>query len=388
MHCVLSLLPAIPGTTVTCYADDVCIHSTTPRDLQRVLQEFYRSCTSCGLILSPEKSRIFSARNLRDLPVFIMGGNIIPHCTQYTYLGAPVRITPAIPARQRIHPMVKNLLDRLEPRFTPIKWLASRTTGISIPVARTLYILFLRSVVDYLSPALIQLPRQALQTLEQFQNRVMGFILGCPPSTRIVNMQTELMLPPLIERIYANVTLFSVKCLHFPQFTPNFSAVLRASLDEDAPRPQLRPGGHNLVRAVCENLRHLDIGVPEQAVIQDLPPWRVPIPAVAFTPTSKDAHTSLQKQLVLETIAKVSISVPAGHHIYVEGSVQADGSAACAMFSPTLDSPEGGWHGRRLPNSSSSTYCELQGIWDAVTLLVRRNVNGLVICDSNLHSRH
>ncbi|XP_066948657.1 uncharacterized protein [Macrobrachium rosenbergii] len=91
---------------------------------------------------------------------------------------------------------------------------------------------------------------------------------------------------------------------------------------------------------------------------------------------------SQEKQLVLETIAKVSISVPAGHHIYVDGSVQADGSAACAMFSPTLESPEGGWHGRRLPNSSSSTYCELQGIWDAVTLLVRRNVNGLVICDS------
>ncbi|XP_068229750.1 uncharacterized protein [Palaemon carinicauda] len=91
---------------------------------------------------------------------------------------------------------------------------------------------------------------------------------------------------------------------------------------------------------------------------------------------------SIVKQLVLETISKVSISVLAGHHIYVDGSVQADGNAACAMFSPTLESSEGGWDGRRLPNSSSSTYCELQGIWDAVTLLVRRNVNGLVICDS------
>ncbi|XP_068232367.1 uncharacterized protein [Palaemon carinicauda] len=87
-------------------------------------------------------------------------------------------------------------------------------------------------------------------------------------------------------------------------------------------------------------------------------------------------------QLVLETISKVSISVPAGHHIYVDDSVLADGNAARAMFSPTLESPEGVWHGRRLPNSSSSTYCELQGIWNAVTLLVRRNVNGLVICDS------
>jgi len=30
MHRLLSLLPTIPGTTVTCYADDICIHSTSP----------------------------------------------------------------------------------------------------------------------------------------------------------------------------------------------------------------------------------------------------------------------------------------------------------------------------------------------------------------------
>ncbi len=383
MHHLLSLLPAIPGTTVTCYADDICIHSSSPRDLQLFLHDFYMSSTACGLIISPEKSRIFSSRNLRALPAFTMGGTAIPHCTQYTYLGAPVRVTPAIPARQRIHPIVKNLLDRLQPRFAPIKWLATNTAGVSIPVARTLYILFLRSVVDYLSPALSQLPRKALEPLEKFQNRVMRFILGCPLSTRIVNMQSELDLPPLIERIYANVTYFSVKCLHSPHLALHFSAVIRTSLDPDAPRLRLRPGGHNLVNVVCDNLCGLDITVPEQAAVPGLPPWRVPLPVITFTPTSKDALPLLQKQLALETIAGVSMSVPAAHHIYVDGSVQADGNAACAMFSPTLEPPvEGEWLGHRLPNSSSSTFCELHGILDAVTLLVRRRVNGVIVCDS------
>ncbi|KAG0719732.1 hypothetical protein GWK47_007122 [Chionoecetes opilio] len=53
------------------------------------------------------------------------------------------------------------------------------------------------------------------------------------------------------------------------------------------------------------------------------------------------------------------------------------------MFSPTMEPPgEDEWLGRRLSNSSSSTFCELHGILDAVTLLVQRRVNGVIVCDS------
>ncbi|KAG0728461.1 hypothetical protein GWK47_032401 [Chionoecetes opilio] len=225
--------------------------------------------------------------------------------------------------------------------------------------------------------------RKALEPLEKFQNRVMRFILGCPLSIRIVKMQSEFDLPPLVERIYANVTYLSVKCLHSTYPAPQFSAVIRTSLDPDAPRFPLRPGGHNLINAVCNNLRGLDITVPEEAAVPGLPPWRVPLPIVTFRPTSKDVSPLLQKQLPLETIAGVSTSVPAAPHIYVDGSVQADGSAACAMFSPNMDPPgEDEWLGRRLPNSSSSIFSELHGILDAVTLLVQRQVNGVIVCDS------
>ena len=157
-----------------------------------------RDDEACGLIISPEKSRIFSSHNLRAMPAFTIGGNIIPHCTHNTYLGAPVRITPAIPARQRIHPIVKNLLDCLQSRFASVKWLATNATGVSIPVVRTLYILFLPSAVGYLSPALSQLSRKALEPLDKFQNRVMRFIRGCTLSTRIANLQSELDLPLLL----------------------------------------------------------------------------------------------------------------------------------------------------------------------------------------------
>ncbi|XP_042882320.1 uncharacterized protein LOC122259540 [Penaeus japonicus] len=46
------------------------------------------------------------------------------------------------------------------------------------------------------------------------------------------------------------------------------------------------------------------------------------------------------------------------------------------------DQPEEGWVCRRLPNSSSSTYCELQALLLAVNFICQRRVNGAVMCDS------
>ncbi|KAG0719580.1 hypothetical protein GWK47_050151 [Chionoecetes opilio] len=169
----------------------------------------------------------------------------------------------------------------------------------------------------------------------------MRFILGCPLSTHIVNMQSELDPPPptLVERIYANVTYFTVKCLHFPYLAPHLSGVIKTSLDPNASGIPLQPFGQNLVNTVCINLCGLAITVHEEAAVPGLPPWRVTLPIVTFTPTSKDVLPLLQKQLALETIASVSTSVPAAPHIYVDGSVQADGSVACAMFYPTMGPP-------------------------------------------------
>lgn len=288
-----------------------------------------------------------------------------------------------MPARQRIHPIVQDLLDKLQRRFAPIKWLANNATGISIPIAKTIYTLFLRSVVDYLSPALCQLPPSSLEPLERFQNRVMRFILGCSASTRIVNMQSELNLTPLVDRIYTNVTYFTVKCLRSPHLAPHYSNVIREALVPNAPGHLIRPGGRNLIKRVCATLTRLNINVPAAEIGPTLPPWRVPLPAVSYTPASKADLPALQKQLALETIASVANTVPSAHHLFVDGSVQPDGSAACAVFSATIDPPGGGrWTGRRLANASSSTYCELNGLLDAVTLLTQERLNGVIVCDS------
>ena len=382
MHRLLSLLPDVPGTQVTCYADDICIHSTSSEDLQHFLHSFYEHSSSCGLIISPEKCRIFSPRKPRTLPAFLVGTSVIPYCTQYIYLGAPVRVTPSTPVRQRVHPLVKEVLSRLQQRLTPLQWLTNNAAGVSIPVARNIYVAFIRSVVDYLSPAVCQLPRSALDPLDKFQNKAMRLILGCPISTRVANMLQELRLSPLVERIYANVTYFTVKCLQTPQIAPHYSNVIGTSLDPTAPRPRLLPGGYALVRAICTNMQRVGFHIRRQEIVHSPPPWRIPLPAVTYTPTCKSDLPLLQKQLALETIAKVTSSLPAAHIIYSDGSLQPDGSGGCAVYSPSMVPPHGGWVGRRLPGFLSSTSCELHGLLDAVNLLLRISGNGLIICDS------
>ncbi|XP_042889847.1 uncharacterized protein LOC122264841 [Penaeus japonicus] len=351
MHRLLTLLLETLGTTVTCYADDICVHSTSAADLQCFLQSFYESSSACGLVLSPDKSRVFSPRGPRTSLSSLW--DTVLSCTQYMYLGTPVHISPAIPARQRVHPIIQDLIHRLERRFLPFKWLTNNVAGVSIPLAKTIYIAFIRSVIDYLSPALSQLSQTTLQPLEKFQNKVLRYILGCPTSTRIVNMLTELNLPSVVERIRANVSCISVKCLLSPHTAPHYAHVLRTSLDPVAPRPPLRPGVRTLVNIVTSTLQRLDLDVP-----------------VA------------EKQLALEHIATLSSSIPAAHHIYVDGSVQRDGSAGCAIYSPDVDQPEEGWVCHSYPNSSSSTYCELQALLLAVNFICQRRVNGAVMCDS------
>ncbi|XP_050705772.1 uncharacterized protein LOC126991114, partial [Eriocheir sinensis] len=286
MHRLLSLLPDSPGIAITCYADDICIHAYSAIDLQQFLHAFYASSTACGLVISPEKSRMFSTRNPQTLPVFTVGGSIVPHCIQYTYLGSPVRITQAMPAQQRIHPIVKELLDRLEQRFIPVKCLANNMKGVSIPVAKTIYIK--------------QLSLEAIASV----------------SASV----------PAAHHLYVDGSLQADRSAACAVFSPTVAP----------------PGDGNMLMSDV-NARMVNRRNPERPDSVSFRHYD------AFMDTK---HKYLRhglmirrhnvKQLSLEAIASVSASVPAAHHLYVDGSLQADRSAACAVFSPTVAPPGDG----------------------------------------------
>lgn len=91
----------------------------------------------------------------------------------------------------------------------------------------------------------------------------MQFFLGCPASTRIVDKLSEVNLTPFVDRIYMSVTYCSNKCLHFPHLAPHHTHVIRAALNLNTRKLQLRPGERRFVVVV---------------VVPSLPPWWVPIP--------------------------------------------------------------------------------------------------------------
>ncbi|XP_045125311.1 uncharacterized protein LOC123512789 [Portunus trituberculatus] len=260
--------------------------------------------------------------------------------------------------------------------------LPNNVTGISIPVARTIYVSFIPSVIHYLSPALIQIPKSSLQPLELFQNKIMRVILGCPLSIQVANMQAEHNLPPIVDRITSIVTRLTAKCLHSPKLAPHYSQVIRRAITR-APRfPALQAGGKLLVKTVSIVLCGLDAVIPVEEDVPHSPPWLMPVPEVHFTPTSTAAHPALQRQLTLETISTVSSSFPVPCLLYSDGSLQSDGRAGCAVFSEDMDAPPEGWVGRRLLAYSSSTFCELSRLFDAVSLMCQHGLSGVVVCDS------
>ncbi|MPC47626.1 hypothetical protein E2C01_041378 [Portunus trituberculatus] len=227
--------------------DDIEI---TEDELQRALAR--GKVTSSGVViclllgLALLLCLYLNLHSLRLLPEISDGERVITLCTQYIYLGAPVQIPRGTPG-QRVHPLIIDLLGRFEKRFTPLRTLATRGKGISIPLARTIYVTFICSVIDYLSPALIQLPKTSLYPLDKFQNKVMRFILGCSSSTRIVNMLSELKLPFLVDRIHSNVASFTIRSLCTPHLALHYSHVVRTAMGLNARLPQIYHGGRNLV---------------------------------------------------------------------------------------------------------------------------------------------
>ncbi|KAG7164024.1 putative RNA-directed DNA polymerase from mobile element jockey-like 53, partial [Homarus americanus] len=104
-------------------------------------------------------------------------------------------------------------------------------------------------------------------------------------------------------------------------------------------------GGQTLIQLA------LDINVPIAEVDHGPPPWRIPCPAVTFTHTTKAGPPLIQKQLALGTIHRVSISVPAVHHLYSTPSIH-----------------------RRFPTGMQT------GV--RVDLLLQKRLNGIIVCDS------
>ncbi|KAG0712907.1 hypothetical protein GWK47_017388 [Chionoecetes opilio] len=182
---------------------------------------------------------------------------------------------------------------------------------------------------------------------------------------------------------YGSASLLSGCLLTTLAIVPYYFRVIRNALDQRPRLPPLRPSA---VRSTGKSAQYFGAWIlmfPRKTLYPvDVISWPSTLdithPRSLLHSYSKSDLHAMQKQLALEAID--SVYVP--HHLYTDGSLQSDGRAGCAVFSPDTVLPPGGWVGHRLPVSSSSTFCELYGIFSAVSLLCQRGLSGVVICVS------
>ena len=296
---------------------------------------------------------------------------------------------------------VNNLKKRLIDRLKPLRVLTSGTRGVSIPLARSFYIMYIRSLLDYHAIHLSLLPTASLKPLEKVQNMAMRIILHCPMTTRIVNMLHELNLSTVTDRVHMLGTSFGAQCLaHFPSPAPAFTSKL---VDITADHTKLQHvkkmhgcGLENWLRRIrctlCPIL-HL-VGRDPDSIKDEItspipadampPAWvRQPI-NIYFTPHNKSQNQlcAQTRASILETLSETAKEFPSPPiQMYCDGSLLQNGRAGAAYIAYDAGVPIRNYS-HRLPNWSSSTHCELSAINSALSYLITEKISGVIVTDS------
>ena len=364
------------GTTIIAYADDILIQSTTYAKMQKALNIVGRICDELGFVISAEKTKAMTVKR-GNVEKLILQECQLEYVNMYKYLGVYVGGT------QGRDMMLQYLITSCKTRLRPLKAMAFGCKGTSVAVLRQMYIAYIRSVIDYAAPVLICLPKSKIAKLETIQNEAMRIILGCPITASVSNMQVELGLIPLSERIREINTMIGVKALRDDRDTLPKIELLNVLGTEQV-------DGRKWISVTAKDIIHfnvIDCGLGSKVHGQALPPWECQ-PANIFIkrpPYKKSdmAPYELKPQyqaVIEENIEKEGYT----DQLYCDGSLSNEtgraGAAVTLMhddqFHPQFDTMV------RLQDWSSSTQAELMAILLALKHINRRRNNALIISDS------
>ena len=383
IHRLLQNIPLNEHETIISYADDICIRTNSPERLQELLNDFASSARQCGLVISTEKTKILIQDTSRPRDPIQINNGTIDECQQYRYLGIPTNTAADASTSQDF---ISNLRKRLEQRLRPLRLLTGKKVGVSIPIARNFYLLFIRSVIDYHALHLCNISDHHLNQLDKLQNQAMRLILGCPITTRVVNMRKELHLPSIPDRVKTLAATAAAKCIKSPQTAPHFTSLLQEELHRlpDNPPPRLHRDCRLLIKTVSRLLVAFTSSIYDEPPSPVPNPWDV-IPAqIVHTKIAKDRPlaTDIIRSTALATIDCTYTTLPEGSLVaYTDGSLQESGEAGCAC--QIYDGQERIYTvSHRLSNWTSTTMSELLGIQKAVEYLTCHLKHGLVISDS------
>ena len=364
------------GSIIIAYADDILIQSTTYDKMQKALNIIGRTCDELGFVISAEKTKAMAMKR-GNAEQLLLQGSKLEYVDVYKYLGVYVG------GNRGKDMMLQYLITSCKTRLRPLKAMAYGCKGASVAVLRAMYIAYIRSVIDYAAPALVCLSNSKVAKLETIQNEAMRIILGCPVTASVSNMQAELGLIPLSERIRAINIMIGVKALRDERESIPKSELLNALGTEYAE-------GRKWTSVTAKDIMQynvIDGELGTKLYGQALPPWECkPVNVVIDRPPCKKSDM-LPYELRTYHQAAIEESIESEGYIdqvYCDGSLCTEtghaGAAVTVMnggyFEPNFDTMV------RLQDWSSSTQAELMAMLLALTHINKRGNNSLIISDS------
>ena len=364
------------GVTITAYADDILIQAKTYCQMQKALDILGGVCDRLGFVVSTTKTKAMCTMKgvRREL---MLHGDKVEYVTAYKYLGIYVGATHGKELE------FQRLVTNCKSRLRPLKAMAWGGKGASVAVLRTMYLAYIRSVIDYAAPALICFGKCKLAKLETIQNEAMRVILGCPTTVKITNMRMELGLTSVSDRIREINTAIGLRTIRDERDTIPKLELLKL-LDSDV------IPGTNWAAATARDIIHyniVDYNLTSQPVGHVLSPWEdSEVDLRIHRPPYKKTDMLPQelKEQYMNIIDNLATESSVIDQVYFDGSLNTDTGQAGAAVTVLSGREYCTDHETqiRLHDWASSTQSELLAILLGLKQIGRRLNNALIISDS------
>ena len=234
------------------YADDLCILSNTPSDLQTGLNSLHDFCVSNNLTVNNSKTKVMCFYN-GSRPEFSISLNHVPldSVNEFNYLGNT--LTTRLSSGKHILGLISKCNARMAKLFSclPLK-------EIPLPVALQVFRTFITSIINYSLP--VWLPHASLSALNRLNSIFTKFLKRflCVPYSAcngLVHRMTD--TTPLSSTLISNLANRE-RNISFPKSMSGIKIILNPPKDTVRPTPP-------------PNFNNCPIQIPEKLPVLPLP---------------------------------------------------------------------------------------------------------------------
>ena len=385
-------LPIVEGVHLAEYADDILFYCSAPSlaDAQSLIQNQLNELSTWtdrwGMSINANKTKGMIFHSGPGVsPLLNLLGSHVHFVDVYKYLGMWLD-SPKLTWKPHIHRTKTACI----PRLNVMKSISSHHWGSDRRLLLTIYVTYIRSLLDYGSMFYSVAPQYSLSALDTVQNQCLRIALGVRQTSPIVSLEIESNIPPLdISRCFTMLKYYN----RLSQL-PSHLAISKELFPTNTPFFQVRwPKNFipPLIVRCATAYRKLNLVKPpyrDSPLLLPCPPWvnpanifnsDFPLPSPKSAPISQIYRAFLRVQLN---------QYPNFTEIYTDGSHvnnPSPSSTAAIAISTGSQFLTRSW---RLRGTCSIFVAELFAILQALKYISQHctNTNGIVIYTDSLSS--